>query len=194
MKSKRLLAVLCAGALILNACGCDNGNSTSEGTVSASDDVASDAPAADLSTDISSLYEWGNVEIVGGGYTSGIYYNSAEQGLVYARTDIGGAYRMDKETGLWKPITDQFNNDEYTYYGIDGLATDEKEPNRVYLLAGMYTGWNAAVLCSEDYGENWNITPLEFSAGGNEPNRFCDRIMIDPNDNKTLYVGSRNSA
>lgn len=194
MKSKRLLTLLCAGAVMLSACGCDSGNTEqpSDGSVSATDTPAADTPA-DLSTDISSLYEWGNVEIVGGGYTSGIYYNAAEQGLVYARTDIGGAYRMDKETGLWKPITDQFNNDDYTYYGIDGLATDEKEPNRVYLLAGMYTGWNAAVLCSEDYGETWQITPLEFSAGGNEPNRFCDRIMIDPNDNKTLYVGSRNS-
>lgn len=197
MKSKKILAALSAAMIAVTACGCTN-DLPKEGTVNADDTAVltpdENAPAsADLSADISSQYEWGNVEIVGGGYVVGIYYNEAEDGLVYARTDIGGAYRMDKETGRWIPLTDQFDHDDYTYYGIDGLITDEKEPNRVYLLAGMYGGWNAAVLRSEDYGETWEMTSLEFSTGGNEPNRFCDRLMLDPNDNKTLYLGSRSS-
>lgn len=190
---KRLLTAFCAAALILTASGCggdtapvatENGGETTPAS-------GEEAPVTNTANDISSEYEWGNVEIVGGGYTSGIYYNKAEQGLIYARTDIGGLYRMDKETGRWKPLTDQFNEDDYTYYGIDGVAVDEKEPNRVYALAGMYKSWKAAVLCSEDYGETWEITPLDFAAGGNEPNRFADRLMLDPNDNSTLYLGSR---
>lgn len=183
------MAAFAAGCIALAACGCDK----TENVGGETSDTQQESPAAELSNDISSQYEWGNVEIVGGGYVVGLYYNKSEEGLVYARTDIGGAYRMDKESGRWIPLTDRFNEDEYTYYGIDGLATDEKEPNRVYALAGMYSGWNSAVLCSEDYGETWKITPLEFSAGGNEPNRFADRIMIDPNDNKTVYVCSRTS-
>lgn len=195
MKSKRLLSVLLAGIITVTACGCNKNDLPAEGQTGASQplDSGNTAPETSDPNDISSQYEWGNVEIVGGGYVDGIYYNKAEEGLVYARTDIGGAYRMNKETGRWMPITDQFNNDDYTYYGIDGLATDEKEPNRVYLLAGMYGSWKAAVLRSDNYGETWEMTPLEFSAGGNEPNRFCDRLIIDPNDNKTLYLGSRNS-
>ena len=187
---KRLLALLCGMAvLLMSGCGGGDNPATTENTAETTQ--KEETEVVTNPNDISSEYEWGNVEIVGGGYTSGIYYNKAEQGLIYARTDIGGLYRMDKETGRWKPLTDQFNEEDYTYYGIDGCATDEKEPNRVYALAGMYKGWKAGVLCSEDYGETWSITPLEFAAGGNEPNRYCDRLMIDPNDNSTLYVGSR---
>lgn len=199
MLKKRLISLLCAAAVAVTACGCGNNTDTppADTTGGNPDNTAQGngdtAPETDNPDDISSKYEWGNVEIVGGGYTSGLYYNKSEEGLVYARTDIGGAYRMDKETNRWIPLTDEFNNDDYTYYGIDGLVTDEKEPNRVYLLAGMYSMWKAAVLRSTDYGETWTITELDFAAGGNEPNRFCDRLMLDPNDNKTLYLGSRNS-
>lgn len=193
MKSKRLLAGIVSCAVIMSLCGCDNGKNPADGSVSAVPEGGETAETENMANDISSQYEWGNVDIVGGGYVVGLYYNESEEGLLYARTDIGGAYRMDKETQRWIPLTDQFDNEDYTYYGIDGMATDIKEPNRVYALAGMYTGWNAAVLCSEDYGDTWSITPLEFSCGGNEPNRFADRLMIDPNDNSTLYIGSRNS-
>ena len=194
---KRLLPVVsavCAVSLAVAAGGCNSETAETAPTEGETTPAETTAPAIDPTAnggDISSEYEWGNVEIVGGGYTVGLYYNKAEDGLLYARTDIGGAYRMDKETGRWKPITDQFDKNDYTYYGIDGLATDEREPNRVYLLAGMYRDWKAAVLCSEDYGESWSITPLEFAAGGNEPNRYADRLVLDPNDSATLYVCSR---
>ena len=46
-------------------------------------------------------YAWSNVQIHGGGFVPGIIYNPTEQGLVYARTDIGGAYRLDRGTGRW---------------------------------------------------------------------------------------------
>ena len=177
--------------------GCNNGAAPAEtsGTAAPTDTsapVQTEAPEpAKPDYDISDQYEWGNVEIVGGGYTVGLYYNKAEKGLLYARTDIGGFYRMDNSTGRWKPLTDQFGADDYSYYGIDGCAVDEKDPDKVYILAGMYRNMKAAVLCSDDRGDTWSITPLEFSCGGNEPNRQCDRLALDPNDNSTLYVGSR---
>lgn len=192
MKRKRTLSLLCISALLLG--GCETGGGEDRTVPNDGSDIPAentDTPSA--ANDLSAQYEWGNVEIVGGGYVVGLYYNKAEEGLVYARTDIGGAYRMDRETGRWIPLTDRFDVDDYTYYGIDGLAVDEREPNRVYLLAGMYGGWKSAVLRSDDYGDTWELTPLEFSCGGNEPNRYCDRLMLDPNDPKTLYVGSRNS-
>src|SRR5262245_2964479 len=43
-------------------------------------------------------YTWRNAQIVGGGFVPGIIFNQTEPGLVYARTDIGGAYRQDPVT------------------------------------------------------------------------------------------------
>ena len=40
-------------------------------------------------------YTWKNVQIVGGGFVPGIVFNQTEPNLVYARTDIGGAYRLE---------------------------------------------------------------------------------------------------
>lgn len=45
---------------------------------------------------LSQAYTWRNVTIHGGGYVPGIVFNAKEPNLVYARTDIGGAYRWEK--------------------------------------------------------------------------------------------------
>lgn len=182
-----------AAAILLTGCKNGNDSSTSDDVISNGDNSEL-VDTVDLGGDVP--YTWGNVAIGCGGYTPEIYYNAGEEGLIYARTDIGGAYRLDKDTETWIPLTDEFGTTEYSFYGIDGLVTDPVETNRVYLLAGMYTtGWlditNAYILRSTDYGNNWEQIPLEFAAGGNEPNRFGDRLEIDPDDNKTLYAGAR---
>lgn len=193
---RKYAAVLCCAALML-AAGCNSGNTAD---TSAPQNTPSDTSGAESGTanevsepvsGAASEYEWGNVEIVGGGYVTGILFNSGEEGLVYAKTDIGGLYRMDNATGRWKPLMDRFGNDDYSYYGIDGVAADTRSPNKVYALVGMYSNMKAAVLCSDNYGDDWSITPLSFSAGANEPHRQANRLEIDPNDSSTLYLGSR---
>src|SRR6185295_9436501 len=69
-------------------------------------------------------YNWRNVEIVGGGYVPGIIFNQTEPGLVYARTDIGGAYRLNKHTNRWVPLLDSIGWDDWNLTGVDSLATD----------------------------------------------------------------------
>lgn len=60
---------------------------------------ASAAPAAQC-------YNWKNVRIGGGGgFVPGIVFNQGMSGLAYARTDIGGAYRLNSDD-TWTPLTD----------------------------------------------------------------------------------------
>jgi xyloglucan-specific exo-beta-1,4-glucanase len=40
----------------------------------------------------------------GGGYIPNIIFNPSQQNLVYARTDIGGAYKWNSTTNLWVPL------------------------------------------------------------------------------------------
>src|SRR5688572_5265801 len=140
-------------------------------------------------------YNWKNVQIVGGGFVPGIVYNQSQPGLVYARTDIGGAYRLDPATNRWIPLTDWIGWDDWNLTGIVSLATDAVDPNRLYLAAGTYTNsWdpnNGAILRSSDKGNSFQVSPLPFKLGGNMPGRgMGERLEIDPNKNNILYLGA----
>ena len=43
-------------------------------------------------------YKWGNVAMGGGVFVDGIVTSKIEENLMYARTDVGGAYRWNTET------------------------------------------------------------------------------------------------
>jgi xyloglucan-specific exo-beta-1,4-glucanase len=140
-------------------------------------------------------YTWRNVQIAGGGFIPGIVYNQAEPGLVYVRTDIGGAYRLNTATNKWIPLTDWIGTDQWGLTGIVSLATDPVETNRLYLAAGTYTNsWdpnNGAILRSTDKGNTFQISPLPFKLGGNMPGRgMGERLEVDPNKNSILYLGA----
>lgn len=143
----------------------------------------------------SSSYTWQNVQIYGGGFMPGIIYNETEPGLVYARADIGGAYRMDPGTGRWVPLLDWLGWDHWSWTGVESLATDPADPDRLYLAVGTYTNdWdpnNGAILRSTDRGDSFEITELPFKIGGNMHGRSMgERLAIDPNQNSILYLGS----
>ena len=141
-------------------------------------------------------YTWRNVAINGGGFVPGIVFNTTEQNLIYARTDIGGAYRWDQSAGRWIPLLDWIGFDDWNLTGVDSLATDPVDPNRLYIAAGTYTNeWtnqNGAILRSTDRGNTFQRTNLPFKVGGNMPGRSMgERLAIDPNRNSILYFGAR---
>ncbi|MEA3182979.1 MAG: xyloglucan-specific exo-beta,4-glucanase [Gammaproteobacteria bacterium] len=153
--------------------------------------VAAVADASDTAD-----YRWRNVEIVGGGYVPDVVFNESEPGLVYARTDIGGAYRWETRSNRWMPLLDWVGVDEWGLTGVDSIATDPVDPDRVYVLAGTYTNsWdpnNGAILRSKDRGRTWERTSLPFKSGGNMPGRNQgERLTIDPNDHRILFLGTR---
>jgi photosystem II stability/assembly factor-like uncharacterized protein len=140
-------------------------------------------------------YIWKNVQIVGGGFVPGIVYSRAEPNLVYARTDIGGAYRFDTATNRWIPLLDGIGWDDWGLTGVASLAADPVDPTRIYLAAGTYTNsWdphNGAILRSSDRGATWQRTNLPFKLGGNMPGRgMGERLAIDPNRTSVLYLGA----
>ncbi|MFJ3925016.1 RICIN domain-containing protein [Streptomyces sp. NPDC090022] len=140
-------------------------------------------------------YTWRNAQVVGGGYVTGLVFNPREKGLLYARTDMGGAYRWDTGAEQWIPLTDWLGEKDWNLLGIDALATDPVDPNRLYLAAGTYTNeWagNGAILRSTDRGRTFQRTDLPFKLGGNEDGRGAgERLVIDPSDHRTLLLGTR---
>ena len=165
MKKSKLLAV-CTAAVIGLGCmaGCSKDDSSS--------DSVEDKTVYYNAEDIDTGWTWGNAQIVGGGFIPGIVYNPTEEHVLYARTDMGGAYRWNAETSRWDCITDCIGAEDWNLNGIESIATDPVEPNRVYMACGTYSNQgNGAIFVSEDYGSNWVKVDLPFGLGGNEVGR-----------------------
>ncbi|KAL0961281.1 hypothetical protein HGRIS_006241 [Hohenbuehelia grisea] len=144
----------------------------------------------------SQTYAWKNVKIGGGGgFVPGIVFNAKQKGLAFARTDIGGAYRLNADDS-WTPLLDWVDDKRWNYWGVDALATDPVDPTRLYLATGMYTNsWdpnNGQILISKDTGATFTAVSLPFKVGGNMPGRgMGERLAIDPNKNNILFFGAR---
>ena len=138
----------------------------------------------------SQSYQWHNVVIGGGGFVTGLVTHPQARDLIYARTDVGGAYRWDGSKHRWLPLTDSFGDMDFT--GIESIAIDPSDTNRVYLAAGIYESGKAAIFRSVDQGRTWQQTVVPFKMGGNETGRFNgERLAVDPADGKNLFFGSR---
>ncbi|MFG6488475.1 WD40/YVTN/BNR-like repeat-containing protein [Roseateles sp. BYS78W] len=139
---------------------------------------------------------WASVKFGGGGYVSGLVFHPMTANLLYARTDIGGAYRWNQGTSSWTPITDGlgFGAAESSYHGIESIAVDPNNDQLVYMAAGMYNSdkADARLYISSNRGDSWTYVNLPFSTGGNNGGRAIgERLMVDPNKPSTLFYGSR---
>ncbi|WP_075731948.1 cellulose binding domain-containing protein [Streptomyces acidiscabies] len=150
------------------------------------------APAPTLAAE---SYTWKNARIDGGGFVPGIVFSRKEKNLLYARTDIGGAYRWQESSKTWTPLLDSVGWTDWGHTGVASLAADPVDANKVYAAVGTYTNsWdpgNGAVLRSGDRGATWQKTDLPFKLGGNMPGRgMGERLAVDPNRNSVLYLAA----
>lgn len=139
-----------------------------------------------------SSYTWKNVVIGGGGFVDGFVFHPSVKGLMYARTDMGGAYRWNAATTSWIPITDHIGSVSDDM-GILSIALDPQDASKLYLLTGKYsnswTGEYGHVLVSSDTGRTFTSTTLHLKNGGNLDGRGCgERLAVDPNKSGLLFL------
>lgn len=127
----------------------------------------------------------------GGGFVDGIIFHPTAKNLMYARTDVGGAYRWDDQKQEWIPLTDWLSSAQGNFTGIESIALDPSDANRVYLAAGTYMNNPAAILRSDDQGRTFKITEVPFRMGGNSEGRSSgERLAVDPNQG-AIYSSAR---
>lgn len=141
-------------------------------------------------------YRWDSLAIGGGGFVSAVVPSKTEQGLVYARTDVGGAYRWDKTSERWLALTDWASEDQTGLLGIEAIALDPQNSAKLYMLAGIsyFNGGKTAILRSNDYGKTFTVTDVssQFKAHGNGMGRSNgERLQVDPVNSNILYAGTR---
>lgn len=141
-------------------------------------------------------YQWSNVAIGGGGFVTALITSKTEQNLMYARTDVGGAYRWNATDSSWIPLLDWVPESETGFMGVGALAIDPQATNKVYMLVGTsyLSSGKTAILRSSDYGSTFSVTDVtsQFQANGNGMGRQNgERLAVDPNDGSILFCGSR---
>ncbi len=139
-------------------------------------------------------YTFANAPWGGGGFISGLIYHPKTPNLLYARTDVGGAYRWNPGTSTWTPLNDDLGRDDSQLTGVLSLALDPNDSSKVYLATGQYiASWarTAAILRSSDQGATWSRTELPIDLGGNSDGRNTgERLAVDPNDGAILFLGT----
>lgn len=104
-------------------------------------------------------YNWKNVTIKGGGFVTGIIPHPGAPGLIYCRTDIGGAYRWNGTNASWIPLLDFA--DSANLFGVESLAIDPSDTNRLYIATSR--GWPEVLLSGVNAGGE-GTNSLEVSA------------------------------
>lgn len=140
-------------------------------------------------------YTWKNVQIVGGGFVDGIVFHPTAKGVRYARTDIGGAYRWNETAGRWEPMLDWLPYEDTNLMGVESIAVDPSDADRVYLACGMYShAPDGAILLSADRGKTFQRVNVPIKFGGNENGRGNgERLAVDPNDGRVLFLATRHA-
>jgi hypothetical protein len=140
-------------------------------------------------------YHWHNARIVAGGYVDGIIAHPKQQGLFYARTDVGGAYRYDANNKKWIALNDGVSSANQG--GIESIAIDPNNPNMLFLMTGLSVNqWSppGQLLVSSDQGKSFTAHPMSFRVGGNDDGRNAgERLQVDPNDGSVLFYGTSNA-
>ena len=196
MKQKKLLSILLAAAAAISLSGCGGNNAVSGDNSGAPAGEQSTAELPVNSRVSENGWEFSQVAMGGGGFVSGVFATS-QDGLYYARTDVGGAYRYNKDTEKWESMSYDISETDQGFLGIAGLAFGEKDPNRVYLLAGTsyLSGGRTALLISNDYGNTFTRTELtDIRVDGNGMGRGNgERLAVDPKNSDIVYAGGMSS-
>ena len=133
------------------------------------------------------------MKIGGGGWMTGLDIHPTEKGLMYARTDVSGAYRWDAASSSWKQIVTAASLPaEYVgygrYLGVDSLVGAPKDPDLAYLAYG------GQIFRSTDRGDHWTGTSFATQKVKMEPNgegrQEGERLGVDPQNSDVVYFCS----
>ncbi len=147
--------------------------------------------ASAATKDISGSMKWGTMRIGGGGFVSGIVTGKK---VMYARTDVGGAYRYNYDTESWEQLLGFINDADRGLLSVDAMAVDPTDDNTVYFLCGCayFSAEKTVIFKTTDGGKTFkeiDVTNL-IKVMGNGDGRQCgESIAVDPDNPKIIYAG-----
>ncbi len=156
------------------------------------DTTATPSDTVPQSHHYSTDYKWGQLPIGGGGYVTGIIIHPEAKNIIYIRTDVGGAYRWDMKDQVWVQMLDWVGPEEVNLVGVDGMAIDPNDPDRIYLAMGKDIDGQGGVYRSEDKGKTWTkLMDAKYAGNGRVDRWTGECIAVDPNNSEVIYAGTR---
>ncbi|MCM1056085.1 MAG: endoglucanase [Firmicutes bacterium] len=134
-------------------------------------------------------YEYRNLPIPGGGYVTGFLYSRRERGVLYIRTDIGGAYRFDPKEQRWISLIPHVTMKDLSETFPIAMAIDEEKPGSLYIACGVNSPAAGVLAASEDYGGSFTYERLPVLVHGNLNGRGTGERLCVKGD--TLYYASQ---
>ena len=157
---------------------------------------SSDIKASAAVEDISSSMEWGTLTIGGGGFVSAIVTG---QENMYARTDVGGAYKYNYETGEWDQLFGFLNEADRGLLSVSGIAIDPTDDDTVYFLCGCayFSAEETVIFKTTDGGKTfsrYDVTDMILVHANGDGRECSEPIAVDPDDPNIIYAGGDVSA
>ncbi len=141
-------------------------------------------------------YNWKSVAIHGGGFVTGIQFHPGVSGLMYCRTDIGGAYRWNPTNNTWVPLLDfiGYPNNEWSLVSAESIGLDPQDTNRLYLSCGWFgpgSGNPSQIMISTNQGASFTRLNSPFVFEANSDGRGNgERFGVDPNLGSIIFYGT----
>jgi photosystem II stability/assembly factor-like uncharacterized protein len=139
-----------------------------------------------------------------GGFVTGLVVHPTVPDVMYARTDVGGAYRWDAATSSWEQMISvdsvpDASVDNIDYF-VEAVAVAPSDPQVVLLSTGHDSNPQPGqaldpqgrVLRSTDGGRTFQPSSQRFFIGGNQTFRVGgERLAIHPTDPNLVLLGTR---
>jgi hypothetical protein len=139
-------------------------------------------------------YNWKPVVINGGGYADGLVFHPNAPGLMYCRTDVGGAYRWNPTNNSWTQLLNfvGYANNEGSLMGVESIGLDPQDTNRLYLSCGWMGGSNpSGIMISTNQGSSFTVINSPWVIESNNDGRGSgERFGVDPNLGSILLYGT----
>ncbi len=140
-------------------------------------------------------YEWQNVYLGPEGYVTGVIAHPKNKELIYARTDVGGIYRLDRTTMNWIPLMDTITQADSNLISVLGVALDPNDDNIIYAACGsrVWTTSPHDILKSYDKGKNWErleFKDAQFNGNTGYVRLTGECIAVDPKNSNVVYCGT----
>ena len=141
--------------------------------------------------DISSSRVWGTLRIGGGGFVSGIITGKK---AMYARTDVGGAYRYNYDTDSWVQLLSFVNDADRGMLCVDAIAIDPTDDDTAYFLCGCayFSSEKTVIFKTTDGGKTFtetDVTKMIQVHGNGDGRQNGESLAVDPDDPNTVYCG-----